>query len=61
MPASYNNLGELVYMLCIAPWTIANFDPLDGDLEALLALEQALTTNEGLVLTSESYTLEARK
>jgi hypothetical protein len=60
-PAAYANLGDFVYMLCIAPWEIPEFDPLGRDLEALLALERALTTTHGLVLTQGSFIIEARK
>ena len=59
--AAYESLGDLVYMLCIAPWEIPGFDPLGADLEALLALEQALTAPEGLVLTDGYFIIEARK
>jgi hypothetical protein len=48
-------------MLCIAPWEVPDFDPLGGDLEALLALEQELTTADGLVLTDGSFIIEAMK
>jgi hypothetical protein len=61
VPAAYDDLGDFVFMLCITPWTIPEFDPLGRDLEALLALERELTTRDGLVLTDGSYILEARK
>jgi Methyltransferase domain len=60
-PSAYANLGDFAYMLCIAPWEIPDFDPLGTDLEALLALERALTTADGLVLTEGSFIIEARK
>jgi hypothetical protein len=60
-PGSYRSLGDFVFMLCIAPWTIPDFDPLDGDLEALLELERELTTKDGLVLSDGAYVIEARK
>jgi SAM-dependent methyltransferase len=59
--AAYDSLGDLVFMLCITPWTIPAFDPLGSDLEVLLALERELTTPDGLVLSDGSYILEARK
>lgn len=59
--AAYDNLGDFVYMLCIAPWTIPDFDPLGHDLEALLELERELTTPDGLVLSDGAYILEAVK
>jgi len=61
VPAAYEGLGDFVFMLCIAPWTIPDFDPLGVDLEALLALERELTTPDGLVLSDGSYILEAVK
>jgi SAM-dependent methyltransferase len=59
--AAYDSLGDFVYMLCIAPWEVPEFDPLGSDLEALLALERELTTPDGLVLTDGSFIIEARK
>ncbi len=60
-PAAYENLGDFVYMLCIAPWEVPEFEPLGRDLEALLELEAALTTPDGLVLTDGSFIIEAIK
>jgi SAM-dependent methyltransferase len=60
-PSAYQSLGDFTYMLCIAPWEIPDFEPLGTDLEALLALERALTTPDGLVLTEGSFIIEARK
>jgi SAM-dependent methyltransferase len=60
-PATYDSLGDLVYMLCIAPWEIPDFDPLGSDLEALLELEAALSRPEGLVLNNGSFIIEAVK
>jgi hypothetical protein len=57
---AYDNLGEIVYTLVAAPWTIPDFE-LEADLDALLALEQALRRPEGLVLTDRRYIVEARK
>jgi SAM-dependent methyltransferase len=59
--AAYDNLGDFVFMLCIAPWTIPDFDPLGSDLESLLELERELTTADGLVLADGSYIIEAWK
>src|SRR5207249_4465947 len=33
--AAYRTLGDIVFLLCIAPWEIPHFDPLDADLPAL--------------------------
>ena len=59
--AAYEGLGGFVYMLCIAPWEVPDFDPLGADLAALLELERELTTPDGLVLTDGRYIIEARK
>jgi SAM-dependent methyltransferase len=59
-PSAYQSLGDFVYMLCIAPWEVPEFDPLGRDLEALLALERELKTADGLVLTEGYFTLEAK-
>jgi SAM-dependent methyltransferase len=48
-PVAYQHLGELVYLLVAAPWTIPDFD-LAADLDALLRLEQALGGPAGIVL-----------
>lgn len=58
-PVAYR-LGDLVYMLVAAPWTIPDFD-LDRDLDALLAVERALSRPEGIVLTEKRYLIEAEK
>jgi SAM-dependent methyltransferase len=57
---AYPSLGELVYLLTIAPWEIPNFE-LERDLDALLALEAACTTADGLVLTSSRFLIVAEK
>ncbi|MBI4571417.1 MAG: hypothetical protein HY723_05660 [Chloroflexi bacterium] len=59
--AAYDSLEDFVFMLCISPWTIPDFDPLGRDLEALLSLERDLTTTDGLVLTDARFLIEARK
>lgn len=57
---AYRTLGDLVYMLVAAPWTIPDLD-LDQDLDALLALERDLRRPEGIVLTEKRYLIEAEK
>ena len=59
-PMAYAGLGEIVYLLVAAPWTVPDFD-LEADLEALLEVERTLTRPEGIVLTDRRYVLEARK
>ena len=61
VPAAFESLGDFVYMLCVTPWTIPDFDPLGADLPALLQLERELTTSDGLVLSDGAYLIEARK
>jgi len=58
---AYESLGDIVYMLCVAPWEVPDFDPLGADLEALLELERELSTSDGIVMSSGSYIIEARK
>jgi len=58
---AYRGLGEVVYMLCVTPWTIPHFDPLGQDLKALLRLEERLATRDGLVLTESRFLIEAAK
>lgn len=58
---TFATLGDLVFMLLIAPWTIPEFDPLGDDLDALLALETDLGTIEGITLTEGRYLLVARQ
>jgi SAM-dependent methyltransferase len=61
VPAAYKNLEEFVFMLCVANWTVPDFDPLGSDLEALLALEAARTIGGELVLSDGAFVIEARK
>jgi SAM-dependent methyltransferase len=58
---AYPDLGAFVFMLCIAPWEVPDFDPLGRDLEALRALERACSAPEGLVLIESRYIIEAQK
>ena len=57
---AYPSLGEFVYMLSVASWTIPDFD-LERDIDALLALERDCLTDEGFVVTEDRYLLTARK
>lgn len=58
---AYRGLGDIVFTLCVAPWTIPNFDPLDCDLRALVAAEEALSAEDGIVLTESRFLIEAKK
>jgi SAM-dependent methyltransferase len=59
--AAFDDLGNFVFMLCVTPWTIPDFDLLGDDLEALLELERTLSTPDGLVLTQGHLVIEAKK
>lgn len=58
---AYASLGDVVYVLCVAPWEIPGFAPLGKDLDALLEMEQALRTDDGIVLTEDRFLIEAEK
>jgi len=58
--AAWATLGDVVFMLLIAPWEIPGFDP-ERDIDALLALEDACGTADGIVLTEGRYLLVAEK
>lgn len=55
---AFETLGDVVAMLLIAPWEVPDFDP-EADLDALLALERALMTPDGIVLSEGRYVLKA--
>jgi SAM-dependent methyltransferase len=57
---AYASVGDVVFMLLVAPWEIPDFDP-ERELEALLALEEECGTEAGIVLTETRYLLTARK
>lgn len=59
-PIIYKSLAEFVVMLCIAPWSVPDFD-IETDLDALLDLERLCLTNEGLILTEEHWLITATK
>ena len=58
--AAYASLGDIIYMLAIAPWEIPDFD-LERDLDALLALEADCRTADGIVLTESRFLIVAEK
>ena len=47
-------------MLLISPWTVPDFDAA-ADIDALLALEDAQRTPDGIVLTEPRYLIVAHK
>lgn len=57
---AFRSLGDVVFILLTAPWTVPDFDP-ERDIESLLALEDALGTTDGIVMTETRYILIARK
>lgn len=57
---AFRNLGEIVYMLTALPWEVPDFD-VARDIEALVAVEKALSRPEGIVLTDGRYLIEAYK
>ncbi len=57
----YPGLGELVFMLCVAPWTIPGFDPLGRDFDGLMEFERSQSSGQGIVLTESRFLLEGRK
>ena len=61
-PVAYHSLGDVVYMMTVVmpQWRAHDFD-LERDLEALLALEQELTGEKGIVLTESRFVIQAAK
>ena len=57
---AYPTIGQIVFMLLIAPWEIPGFDPL-AELEEIIAMEDGLRTQEGVVMTFARYLMIARK
>ena len=57
---AFGGLGDIVYMLLVAPWEVPAFDPV-ADLDALLALDDALRTDQGIVLTETEYIIRAHR
>jgi SAM-dependent methyltransferase len=57
---AFRSLGDVAFMLLTAPWTVPEFEP-EADIDALLALQDALGTDEGIVMTETRYLLIARK
>ena len=53
-------LSDLVFMLLVAPWEAPGFDP-ERDVDTLIAIEDALRREEGIVLTEPRYLIRAHK
>ena len=57
---AYPELGDVVYLLLVAPWDVPDFDPA-AEIDALLALEDALRDDRGIVLTETRYLIRAHR
>ena len=57
---AFESLGDLVYMLLLMPWSVPGFDPV-RDVQTLVALEDGLRTDDGIVLTEMRYLIVAAK
>lgn len=57
---AYETLGDLVFVLLVAPWEIPGFDP-EREIDALLAVEDALGGEHGIVITDRRYLIVAEK
>ncbi|MHB8376864.1 MAG: class I SAM-dependent methyltransferase [Dehalococcoidia bacterium] len=57
---AFGGIAHVAYMLALTPWFVADFDP-EGDLDALLALEDACGTPDGVVLTEMRYIIRAHR
>ncbi len=57
---AYRGLGEIVYLLSVAPWEVPGFS-LERDPEALISLESELLKPEGLMLTESRFLTIAQK
>lgn len=57
-PVAYASLADIVFLLLVAPWHVPGFDP-ERDIDALLALEDAQRTPDGIVLTESRYLIVA--
>lgn len=57
---AYPSLGEIVFMLGVAPWTVLDFD-VTRDLDSLLEFEAHCSTAEGLVVTESRFLMIAHK
>lgn len=55
---AFGTLGDLAYMLLLAPWLLPAFDP-ERQVDTLLAIEDALGMDDGIVVTERRYLLSA--
>ena len=57
---AFATLGDLVYMMLVAPWSFPKFDPA-ADIDALLSIEGELATPDGIAVTEVRYLIIAHK
>ena len=57
---AFATLGDLVYMMLVAPWSFPTCDPA-ADIDALLLIEDELATPDGIAVTEVRYLLIAHK
>jgi hypothetical protein len=57
---AFRKLGELVYLIMLTPHSFPNFDPV-AQIDTVLEMEEALRTEDGIVLTETHYIIRARK
>lgn len=57
---AYPTLGELVYLMLLAPWQFPGFDP-ERELDALRAVERELGCEQGIALTMSHFLIVAHK
>jgi SAM-dependent methyltransferase len=57
---AFQTLGDVAYMLLLSPWDFPGFNP-EREIDTLLALEDALRTKDGIVLTESRYLVTAGK
>ena len=58
---AFRDVGQIAYMLCVAPWEIPDFSPLEHDLDALIEVDRTLRTGKGIVLTQSRFLIEAER
>lgn len=57
---AFSGVGDVAYMLLVMPWFVPDFDPL-AEVDTLLALEDVLRTDDGIVLTETRYIIRAHR
>jgi len=57
---AYETLGDVVFMMLVTPWELPDFDPI-AEIDQLLAMEDALRTEDGIVFTEPRYLIVAER